>query len=374
MKQKITLIPGDGTGPEVTDAAVSCLEALDVDIEWEVKQAGEIALKTCGSLLPEDTLDSIRKNKVALKGPITTPVGKGFRSINVAMRQIFDLYVCLRPIKSFNIPAGIGKDVDIVIMRENTEDLYAGIEFSEGTPEAIKIIKEINCLSEKQIRNDSAVSIKPISVFASERIARFAFEYALKHKRKKVTCVHKANIMKCTDGLFLDNFYKVASEFKEKINAEDVIVDNLSMQLVKRPENFDVLVLPNLYGDIISDLGAGLIGGLGLAAGANIGETIAIFEPTHGSAPKYTGKNKVNPIATIMSAALMLEHINESEKALILRQAVKEVIEENVSVTYDLKALRDDPSAVGTKEMAQAIIKKIKILKKTVVSIELKKK
>jgi len=363
MKRKITLIPGDGIGPEVTDAAVACVEALDVELEWETKQAGEIALKMYGNLLPEDTLESIRRNKVALKGPITTPVGKGFRSINVALRQIFDLYVCLRPVKSFNISAGIGKNVDIVIMRENTEDLYAGIEFSKDTPEARKIINEINYLSEKKIRDGSAISIKPISDFASERITRFAFEYALKHNRKKLTCVHKANIMKCTDGLFLDTFYKIAEEFKQKVASEDVIVDNLSMQLVKRPENFDVLVLPNLYGDIISDLCAGLIGGLGLAAGANIGEKIAIFEPTHGSAPKYTGKNKVNPVATILSAGLMLDHINEEEKAAILYQAVKEVIEENIWVTYDLKPSRDDPSAVGTKEMAQAIIARIKTLR-----------
>lgn len=360
MKRKITLIPGDGTGPEVTAAALVCLQALGVDWEWERKEAGETALKTSGKLLPDDTLEAIRRNKIALKGPITTPVGKGFRSVNVALRQYFDLYVCLRPVKSFDIPAGIHKNIDIIIMRENTEDLYAGIEFKAETAPAEKIIGQINALSEKKVRDKSAISIKPISDFASRRITRFAFNYALKHKRSKVTCVHKANIMKYTDGLFLETFYQVAQEFKGKVEAADVIVDNLSMQLVRRPQNFDILVLPNLYGDIISDLGAGLIGGLGLAAGANIGDEIAIFEPTHGSAPKYTGKNKVNPVATILSAALMLEHIGEQNKAAILKQAVKEIVEEAVSVTYDLKPDRNDPTAVGTQEMARAIAGRIK--------------
>ena len=364
MSYKVTLIPGDGIGPEVTDAAVSCLDALGVDIEWDRKIAGETALGKCGSLLPEDTLESIRKNKVALKGPITTPVGKGFRSVNVAIRQLFELYVCLRPIKSLNIPKVFHKNVDIIIMRENTEDLYAGIEFEQEAPETQRLIKDINSTSEKKIRDGSEISIKPISAFASERIARFAFEYALKNKRKKVTCVHKANIMKYTDGLFLKSFYKVAKGYEDKIIVKDVIVDNLSMQLVTRPQHFDVLVLPNLYGDIISDLGAGLIGGLGLASGANIGEEIAVFEPTHGSAPKYAGQNKVNPIATIFSAALMLRHLGEQEKAEILEKAAGDVIEEGKNVTYDLKQDRDDPTAVGTKEIAQAIVKRIKEIQK----------
>lgn len=360
MSYKVTLIPGDGIGPEVTDAAVKCCEALGVDIHWEIYQAGETALNKTGSLLPQETLDSIKKNKVALKGPITTPVGKGFRSVNVAIRQMFDLYVCLRPVKSFDIPHFVYKDVDIVIMRENTEDLYIGVEFESGSMNTKEVINIINSLSPKKIREDSAVSIKPISRFASERISRFAFNYALQKGRKKVTCVHKANIMKYTDGLFLDAFYKTAEGFKGKVEFGDVIVDNLSMQLVLRPQNFDVLVLPNLYGDIISDLGAGLIGGLGLAAGANIGEDIAVFEPTHGSAPKYAGKNKVNPAATILSAGLMLDYLGENEKAQILREAVSCVIEENKNVTYDLKPNREDPSSVGTKEMAQAIVEKIK--------------
>jgi len=364
MGYKVTLIPGDGIGPEVTDAAVICLEALNIDLEWEKKPAGESAFKKSGKLLPDDTIESIKKNKVALKGPITTPVGKGFRSVNVAIRQLFDLYVCLRPIKTFNIPNNFHKDIDIIVIRENTEDLYAGVEFQESTPEAKEVIKSINSFSEKKVREDSAISIKPISRFASERISRFAFNYAVKNKRRKVSCIHKANIMKYTDGLFLDTFLRVGEEFRDKIEANDFIVDNFSMQLVRRPQNFDVLVLPNLYGDIVSDLGAGLIGGLGLAAGANIGDEIAVFEPTHGSAPKYTGKNKVNPVATILSASLMLKFLGENKKSEILEKAVRNVVDKGVSVTYDLKADRNDKSAVGTKEMALAIVAEIKELLK----------
>lgn len=360
MKHKITLIPGDGIGPEVTDAALLCIDALGLDIQWERKIAGEVALGKVGSLLPEDTIESIRRNKVALKGPITTPVGKGFRSVNVAIRQLFELYICLRPVKSFNIPAAYHKNIDLVIMRENTEDLYAGIEFSEKSKEADKLIEDINAISKRKIAKNSAISIKPISRFASSRISKFAFEYALKHKRRKVTCVHKANIMKCTDGLFLEAFKNIAKAYEGKIEATDAIVDNLSMQLIRRPDYFDILVLPNLYGDIISDLGAGLIGGLGLAAGANIGDEIAVFEPTHGSAPKYTGKNKVNPIATILSGALMVEYLGYDDKAQALRQAVKEVIEEGKYVTYDLKADRDDPLAVSTVEIAKVIAGRIR--------------
>ncbi len=361
MSYKVTLIPGDGTGPEVTDATRKCISALDVDLNWEVKEAGEVALKKYGKLLPEDTLESIRKNKVALKGPITTPVGKGFRSVNVSIRQLFDLFVCLRPVKSFpGVPSTFHEGVDLVIMRENTEDLYAGVEFQEGSDEAAKIIKEINSHSAKKVREDSAISIKPISGFASKRLAEFAFDYALKNNRKRITCVHKANIMKYTDGLFLSSFYEVAKKFEGKIEYNDCIVDNLSMQLILRPKNFDILVLPNLYGDIISDLGAGLIGGLGLAAGANIGEKIAVFEPTHGSAPKYTGQNKVNPTATILSAVLMLRYLGENKNADILEAAVAAVINDGKSVTYDLKPTRDDPAAVGTSQMADAIVAKIK--------------
>lgn len=362
MKYKITLIPGDGIGPEVTDATKHCLNVLGIDIDWQIKQAGETALNTCGSLLPDDTIQSIRETKIALKGPITTPVGKGFRSINVALRQIFDLYVCLRPLKSFNIPHVHHKNIDIVIMRENTEDLYMGVEFPANDPKTKDLINKINSLSEKKVNEESAITIKPITRSGSERLARFAFDYAVKNGRRKVTCVHKANIMKFTDGLFLKTFYEVAEGYRGKIVFDDAIVDNLSMQLVSKPSNFDILMLPNLYGDIISDLGAGLIGGLGLAAGANIGKDIAIFEPTHGSAPKYTGKNKVNPMATILSSVLMLKYLGEDKKANILETAVRQVIDEATHVTYDLKKDRDDPSACGTKEMAEAIANKIKKL------------
>lgn len=362
MSYKVTLIPGDGVGPEVIEAATMCIEALGVKIKWDKREAGSRALENNGNLLPPDTLESIRKNRIVLKGPITTPVGGGFRSINVAIRQLFDLYVCLRPIKSFDLPTVFHKDIDMVIIRENTEDLYAGVEFEENVPATLEVVNKINSLSEKQVREDSAISIKPISRFASERISRFAFKFALENKRKKVSCVHKANIMKYTDGLFLDSFRNVAKEFEGKVEYDDVIVDNLAMQLVRRPKNFDILVLPNLYGDIISDLGAGLIGGLGVAAGANIGDEIAVFEPTHGSAPKYTGKNKVNPIATILSASMMLKFLGEVKKAEILEQAVRDVVKEGIYVTYDLKLRPDDPSAVGTKESAQAICRKIKKL------------
>ncbi|MBD3246777.1 MAG: isocitrate/isopropylmalate dehydrogenase family protein [Candidatus Omnitrophica bacterium] len=360
MSYPITLIPGDGIGPEVTGATRKCVDALDVDIAWDVHTAGETAYEQEGELLPAHTVEAIKKNKVALKGPITTPVGKGFRSINVTIRQMFDLFVCLRPVKSLRIPGVPFHDVDLVVMRENTEDLYSGVEFEAGSDEAEKLISTMNGMSRAQIRQGSALSIKPISRYASARIAKFACEYALKNKRKKVTCIHKANIMKCSDGLFLRTFMDVAKSYEEKIIVKDAIVDNLSMQLVKRPGHFDILVLPNLYGDIVSDLAAGLIGGLGLAAGANIGDEIAVFEPTHGSAPKYAGKNKVNPAATIFSAVLMLKHLGEYEKAVQLENATREVIEEGKSVTYDLKDDRDDPSAVSTDEMAQAICEKIK--------------
>ncbi|MBU1122918.1 MAG: isocitrate/isopropylmalate dehydrogenase family protein [Candidatus Omnitrophica bacterium] len=359
MSYKITLIPGDGIGPEVTDAACVCLGALDIDIDWEEAIAGQPALEKYGTLLPKETLDSIKKNKVALKGPITTPIGEGFRSINVELRQELDLYVCLRPTYTIEGAKSRYKDVDIIVVRENSEDLYAGVELKDGDSRTEDIIDQINNISEKKIRKGSALTLKPISRFASSRIIRFAFELAKKEGRKKVTCVHKANIMKYTDGLFLKTFRDISADYSD-IEALDIIVDNLSMQLVMNPNKFDVLVLPNLYGDIISDLCAGLVGGLGLAAGANIGDTMAIFEPVHGSAPKYTGKNKVNPTATILSASLMLKYLGESENARFLEEAVFSVIKEGVNVTYDLKSSKDVASAVGTKEYAQAIVEKIK--------------
>ena len=357
---KITLLPGDGIGPEIVKAAIACIDATGVKIKWEEFTAGEGAIKESGSPLPSRILDSIRKNKVCLKGPIVTPVGGGFRSVNVKLRQSLDLYVCLRPAKSYEGIFSNFKNIDIVVMRENTEDLYAGIEFDSGAPDTKELITWINNAKKKEIREDSAISIKPISSYASTRIVRFAFEYAVKNKRKKVAVVHKANIMKATDGLFLNAARDVAKKYEGKVEFRDVIVDNLAMQLVKNPLNFDILVLPNLYGDIISDLCAGLVGGLGVAPGANIGDDLAVFEPVHGSAPKYKGLNKVNPIATILSGCLMLRHLGEIKAADRLEEAVCLVIKEGKSVTYDLKKDRNDPSAVGTREMAEAIIKKLK--------------
>lgn len=360
MAHKITLIPGDGIGPEVTLAARRCIEATQVKIEWEEVIAGAAALEEQGDILPPSVLDSIRRNRVCLKGPIITPIAEGFRSVNVAIRQALDLYACVRPAKSYQGVKSPYKDIDLVIIRENSEDLYAGIEFEAGKPETKRLIQEIENYSKKKIRPDSGISIKPISEYASERIVKFAFEYALKNKRKKVTCVHKANIMKFSDGLFLKAGRKVSQEYADKVIFEEAIVDNMSMQLVLRPQEYDVLVLPNLYGDIISDLCAGLIGGLGIAPGANIGEGIAVFEAVHGAAPKYAGKNKVNPAAMILSGALMLRYINEQAAADKLENAVKEVLAEGKSVTYDLKPRRDDPASVGTREMADAIIRKLK--------------
>ena len=356
----VTLIPGDGIGPEVTEAARRCVEATGVKISWEEALAGQDAIEKFGEILPQSTLDSVKKNKVALKGPITTPVGTGFRSVNVAIRQALDLYACVRPAKSYVGVKSYYKNIDLVIVRENSEDLYAGIEFEEGKPETKEIIAAIEKNTLKKIRPDSGISIKPISVTASRRIVRSAFEYALKNNRKKVTAVHKANIMKFTDGLFLKTAREVAKDYEGRINFEDVIVDNMAMQLVQKPHNFDLLVLPNLYGDVISDLCAGLVGGLGIAPGANIGDGLAVFEAVHGSAPKYKGLNKVNPTAMILSGVLMLRYLSEFQAADRLENAVKEVIAQGESVTYDLRQDPKDPLAVGTSQMADAIIAKLK--------------
>ncbi len=360
MAHKVTLIPGDGIGPEVSSAAKRCIEATGVKIEWEEAQAGSDALEQTGELLPQATIDSIKKNKVALKGPIITPIGEGFRSVNVAIRHALDLYACVRPAKTYPGVRSLYKDIDLVIVRENSEDLYAGIEFEEGKPETKKLIQEIEAGSKKKIRPDSGISIKPISKSASERIVRFAFEYAVKHNRKKVTIVHKANIMKFTDGLFLKVGREVAKNYGGRIEFSEAIVDNMCMQLVQKPNAYDVLVLPNLYGDILSDLCAGLIGGLGIAPGANIGDGLAVFEAVHGSAPKYKGLNRVNPTAMILSGVLMLEYLQEERGARALENAVKAVISEGRSVTYDFKSDPKDPNIVGTQEMADAVIKKIK--------------
>jgi len=359
-KYRITLIPGDGTGPELVEAAKRCIAALGLDIQWDVVEAGESVIAKYKTPLPENVIESIRKNKVALKGPITTPVGSGFRSVNVELRKQLDLYACLRPCKSYKGVRSKYKDIDLVIVRENTEDLYAGIEFQKGTSGARSVIELCENLSQKKIRSDSAISIKPISVEGTKRIVKFAFEYALKNDRKKVTAVHKANIMKFTDGLFLEVARDVAKAYDGKIVFEDRIVDNMCMQLVQKPEDYDVLVLPNLYGDIISDLAAGLVGGLGVAPGGNIGDSSALFEPTHGSAPKYKGLNKVNPVAIILSCVMMLRYLGENISADRLERAVAEVIAEGKNVTYDMKADRNDPTAVGTSQMADAVIKKIK--------------
>ncbi len=360
MKHTITLIPGDGTGPEVVEAMRRCVEATGVDIEWDVHNAGVDVMDEFGTPLPESVLDSIRENKVAIKGPVTTPVGSGFRSVNVALRKTLDLYACLRPARYYQGVKSRYPEADLVVVRENTEDLYAGIEFERGTEECARAIEVISELSGSTIRSDSGISIKPISEMASKRIVRFAFDYAIANGRTKVTAVHKANIMKYSDGLFLDCARQVAEEYADSgIEFEDRIVDNMCMQLVQKPELYDVLVLPNLYGDIVSDLCSGLVGGLGIAPGANIGAERALFEPTHGSAPKYAGQNRVNPTATILSAVMMLHYIGEDDAADRLDNAVAEVIAEGRDVTYDLKPTRDDPSAVGTSEMADAIIARL---------------
>ncbi|GAQ94924.1 isocitrate dehydrogenase [Thermodesulfovibrio aggregans] len=355
----VTLIPGDGIGPEISEAMKKVVEATGVKINWEIQNAGEEVYLKEGNPLPERVIDSIKKNKIAIKGPITTPVGTGFRSVNVSLRQALDLYACVRPCKSFKGARTKYENVDLVIIRENTEDLYAGIEFKKGEPETIDLIKFIEEKTTKKIRHDSGISIKPISVFGTERIVRFAFEYARKNSRKKVTAVHKANIMKYSDGLFLEVAREVATRYPD-IEFEDKIVDNMCMQLVQKPELYDVLVLPNLYGDIISDLAAGLIGGLGLAPGANIGDEYAVFEPTHGSAPKYKGLNKVNPFAIILSAVMMLNHIGEKEAASKIEKAISEIIKEGKYVTYDMKSPEDPNPPVGTQEVAEALIEKIK--------------
>jgi isocitrate dehydrogenase (NAD+) len=337
MAHRVTLIPGDGTGPELVAATRRVLEATGVEFDWDVQEAGAGVMDRFGTPLPDAVLDSIRANTLALKGPITTPVGTGFRSVNVAIRQALDLFANLRPARHM---AGIPichEGVDLVVVRENTEGLYAGIEHDV-------------------IPDQAAESIRIITRRGSERIVRFAFEYARANGRRLVTAVHKANILKATDGLFLKVAREVAPEYPD-VEFNDRIVDNMCMQLVQRPREYDVLVCPNLFGDILSDLCSGLVGGLGVAPGANYGHDLAVFEPVHGSAPKYAGKNRVNPTATILSAALMLRHLGEVEAAGRVETAVARVIAGGKSVTYDLKPTRDDRTAVGTQEMADAIIR-----------------
>jgi isocitrate dehydrogenase (NAD+) len=358
VAHRVTFIPGDGVGPELSEATRRVLEGTGVEFDWDMQEAGADVMDRYGTPLPEHVLDSIRANGVAIKGPITTPVGTGFRSVNVALRKELDLYACLRPCKWYEGVQTRYENVDVVIVRENHEDLYAGIEFEEGSAGALSLIDFIAEATEKRIREDSGISIKPISVTGTKRIVSYAFQYAQRYGRRKVTAVHKANIMKYTDGLFLEVARQVAQGFPE-IEFDDRIVDNCAMQLVTRPEESDVLVLPNLYGDIISDLCAGLIGGLGVAPGANIGDSVAVFEATHGSAPKYKGMNKVNPMAMMFSGVLMLRHLDEEGAANRLEAALAAVIEEGKAVTYDMKPTRDDPTAVGTSEVADAVLEKL---------------
>ena len=359
LAYRVTFIPGDGTGPEIAEATRRVLEVTGVKFEWDVQEAGIDVFEREGNPLPDRVINSLIKNKVGIKGPVTTPVGTGFRSVNVTLRQKLDLYCCLRPCKTYEGVRTRYDKIDLVIVRENTEDLYAGIEYEKGSDGAKAIIDAVKAHGGKEIRPDSGISIKPISVFGTERIVRYAFQYARDNGRKKVTSVHKANIMKHSDGLWLEVSREVAKDFPD-IMFEDRIVDNMCMQLVQKPELYDVIVLPNLYGDIISDLCAGLIGGLGVAPGANIGTIGALFEPTHGSAPKYKGLNKVNPVAMMLSGVMMLNYLGEKEAARRMEKAISDVIKEGRDVTYDLKPRPDDPTAVGTSQMADAIIKKIR--------------
>ena len=358
---RVTLIPGDGTGPELTRVAQRVIEATGVKIDWEIKDAGSEVMEKTGTPLPDEVIDSIKRNKVALKGPITTPVGKGFRSVNVAMRKKLNLYACLRPCKWYKGVKSRYQNIDLTVIRENTEDLYAGIEFAEGKRDTHDLIRKIEAFKKVKIKPDSGISIKPISYSASQRIVRFAFEYARRNKRRKVTAVHKANIMKYSDGIFLEAAREVSKDYPG-IQFEDRIVDNMCMQLVQKPELYDILVLPNLYGDIISDLCAGLVGGLGVAPGANLGNGLAVFEPTHGSAPKYKGLDRVNPTAIILSGMLMLKRLGEVRAAEKLEGAVASVIAKGKDVTYDLKSFPDDQTAVGTRRMGEAVIKALRKL------------
>ena len=333
MAYAVTLIPGDGIGPELAEATTRVLEATGLEFEWDTQTAGEATIAAEGTPLPDRVIDSIRRTGVAIKGPITTPVGSGFRSVNVGLRQALELYANVRPARTMQGVETRYDHVDLIVVRENTEDLYAGIEHRVGP--------------------DAAESIKIITRAASQRIARYAFEYALRNGRGKVTAVHKANIMKLSDGLFLESCQQVAAEYEGRVAFEDRIVDNMCMQLVQKPELYDVLVLPNLYGDIVSDLAAGLVGGLGVAPGANIGDAAAVFEPVHGSAPKYAGQNKANPTALMLSGALMLRHLGETAAADRVEEAVRAVIAEGRTVTYDLGG------SAGTREFGDAVAARV---------------
>jgi isocitrate dehydrogenase (NAD+) len=357
VEYNVTLIPGDGIGPEVARATQLVLEATGLKFNWDVVEAGADAISKFGTPLPDSVLESIKKNKIAIKGPITTPVGTGFRSVNVALRKALNLYACLRPCKTYpGVPTRY-RDVDLVVVRENMEDLYAGVEFEKGSPEVAKIIKLAAAAKRGKIAEDSGISLKMISETGSRRIVKFAFEYARAYHRKKVTAIHKANILKFSDGLFLTVAREVAQEYPDII-FEDRLVDNMTMQLVKKPQQFDIVVAPNLYGDILSDLCAGLVGGLGVAPGANIGDEIAVFEPTHGSAPKYAGQNKINPMAMMLSGVMMLRHLGEKKVADRLEGAIARVIAEGKYLTYDMKP--EGAEAVGTTQVTDAVIRELR--------------
>ncbi len=351
----VTLIPGDGIGPEVTEATRRVLEATGIDFTWDYQDAGLVALEKHGDLLPKATLDSVRKNKIGLKGPITTPIGTGFRSVNVGLRQELGLYANLRPAKTIKGVQSTFEDIDLVVVRENLEGMYSGIEFDAGTPEAAEVIEKINSLSKKPVDPSAAISIKVIPEQNTRNIIRFAFEYARANGRKKVTIVHKANIMKFTEGMILRIGQEIAAEYPD-IESNDRIVDNMCMQLMQKPGDYDVMVMENLFGDVVSDLTAGMVGGLGVAPGGNIGHDGAVFEPIHGSAPSHAGKNEANPTAMILSGALMLRHLGEQAQAERVEKGVADVIAKGERVTYDLRADRDPSKAAGTSGMADAII------------------
>lgn len=357
----VTLIPGDGIGTETSAAMQRVVEASGADIEWEVAEAGAHCLETQGTPLPDSTIEAVKKNKVAIKGPITTPVGTGFRSVNVALRKTLGLYVCLRPVVSLPGAGGRYDDVDLVIVRENSEDLYAGVEFEQGSEGAQRLIDLCEAEGAGVIRPDSGISVKPISITGSQNIVRYAFEYALKHGRKKVTAAHKANIMKYSDGLFLRVAREVAKEYEGRVEFDDRIIDAFCMNMVTDPSQFDVVVFPNLYGDIASDLAAGLVGGLGIAPGANIGKDYAVFEAVHGSAPDIAGQDKANPTAEILSAAMMLDHLGELETASRIRAAVAQVYAEGECLTGDIRKLTgSNKPAASCTEFTDALIAALK--------------
>jgi isocitrate dehydrogenase (NAD+) len=354
MTHSVTLIPGDGIGPEVVEAARLAVEATGVDVSWEVRPLGAAALRETGSAVPGATLEAIRESGVALKGPVETPPDAGVGSANITLRRELDLYANVRPCRTYPGVPSLYRDVDLVVVRENTEDTYTGVELEVGSPEAAELIAFVRATSGVGIRADSGISVKAISAHGSDRVVRFAFEEARRRGRRNVTAVHKANIMKLSDGLFLETARRVAEQYPD-VGFDDRIVDALCMQLVSAPERFDVLVLPNLYGDIVAELGAGLIGGAAVAPGAHVGDETAVFEPTHGTAPRLAGRDEADPVGMLLSAAMLLRHLEEREAGDRLEEAVAGVLADGVDVTADLRAPGDDRPAVGTRRMAEAV-------------------